>query len=84
MSKESLIEEINRKIVEPQFKVRGHTLKKQQELVKEAIFQLLLEKELLEFGDINNHLTLDLLNELYEGVMLYRHNRVLERIKKPS
>lgn len=79
---EELIEEINREIVDSQFKVKGNTLRKQHEIIKAKIFMLLVEKDILKFEDINNLLTQDLLDELLQATMLYRHRELMDKLKK--
>lgn len=81
---EELLEQINREIVDSQFKVRGNTLRKQHEIIKSKIFKLLVEKDLLKFEDINSLLTQDLLDELLQSTMLYRHRELMNKLKKPS
>lgn len=81
---EELLEQINREIVDSQFKKRGNTLRKQHEMIKSKIFMLLVEKEILEFEDINSLLTQDLLDELLQSTMLYRHRELMDKLKKPS
>ena len=81
---EEILEQINREIVDSQFKVRGNTLRKQHEMIKTKIFKLLVEKEILQFEDINNLLTLDLLDELLESAMLHRHRELMDKLKQPS
>ena len=81
---EELLEQINREIVDSQFKKRGNTLRKQHEMIKSKIFMLLVEKEILEFEDINSLLTQDLLDELLKSTMLYRHRELMDKLKKPS
>jgi hypothetical protein len=81
---EELLEQINREIVDSQFKKRGNTLRKQHEMIKSKIFMLLVEKEILEFEDINSLLTQDLLDELLLSTMLYRHRELMDKLKKPS
>ena len=53
-------------------------------MIKTKIFKLLVEKEILQFEDINNLLTLDLLDELLESAMLHRHRELMDKLKQPS